>query len=253
MNQLTSAGQNAVNSLSQRYGVSQDAVLHLLYAVNNGNGSMAQFNHPELGGGGQWMQGGMVMVGDMFNSNLQGLVTNLCNELSNLLARQQVLKPLTQEQCWYPLEFGVPSSSGGQNSMRYAYFANVCRLVIEDQGNVSVYNTLDHQIGGVSQQQSGSQSLSFSSQYGYVNLMDLPLMSVNGKAPQPVAPPMMQPVAQPPQQNPMPVQPAPSNTAPVMPNNEIFAAIEQLANLYSQNVLTQAEFEQKKAELLSRL
>ena len=68
MQKLTDVGQTIVNNLAQRYGLSQDAVVHMLVAVNNGNGSMAQFNCPELGGGGQWMRGGMTMVGDMFNT-----------------------------------------------------------------------------------------------------------------------------------------------------------------------------------------
>jgi hypothetical protein len=40
-------------------------------------------------------------------------------------------------------------------------------------GNVRVYDTGEHRIGGFSQQQSGSQSLSFSSQLGTVRLEDL--------------------------------------------------------------------------------
>ena len=54
MQQLTTAGQQLVNDVSNRYGLSQDAVVHMLVAVNNGSGSMAQFNCPELGGSGQW-------------------------------------------------------------------------------------------------------------------------------------------------------------------------------------------------------
>src|SRR5688572_31759468 len=59
MQQLTPTAFQAVQNLSQRYGVSVDAVTTLLAAVNAGGGSMAQFYHPELGGGGQWMRGGM--------------------------------------------------------------------------------------------------------------------------------------------------------------------------------------------------
>jgi hypothetical protein len=261
MNNLTPAGQNAVSDISQRYGISQDAVLHMLYAVNNGGGTMAQFNHPELGGGGQWMQGGMIMVGDMFNHNLQAFVSNLCNELSNLLANQQVLQPpppgSRQQQNWYPSELGIPNSSGSQNNKRYAYFANSRRLAIEENGNVRVYNTLDHQIGGVSQQQSGGQSLSFSSQYGTVNLADLPLISVNGQAPQQAAPHSTSPSQQPPPSpTASPTQqdtPAPAATATPMAQSEVFRAIEQLGNLHSQGILSDEEFQQKKAELLGRL
>jgi hypothetical protein len=31
---------------------------------------MAQFDHPDLGGMGQWTAGGMTMIGDMFNAGL---------------------------------------------------------------------------------------------------------------------------------------------------------------------------------------
>jgi len=257
MNNLTPAGQNAVSDLSQRYGISQDAVLHMLHAVNNGGGTMAQFNHSELGGGGQWMQGGMIMVGDMFNNNLQALVGNLCNELSNLLANQQVLQPLPTgyQQTWYPQELGMPSSSGSQNTMRYAYFADSCRLVIEQNGNISVYNTLNHQISGVSQQQSDTQNLSFTSQYGYVNLFDLPLISVNGQPPQqPPQQPIHQQTPQPEPQTVAPIENAPpANTSAPTVQNEIISAIEQLGSLHTMGILTDEEFQQKKTELLSRL
>ncbi len=62
---------------------------------------MAQFYHPDLGGGGQWMRGGMTMVGDMFNGGLQVTVAGLCSELSSLLASQQVLAPASgSERRW---------------------------------------------------------------------------------------------------------------------------------------------------------
>ncbi|MEI7894964.1 MAG: transglutaminase family protein, partial [Myxococcales bacterium] len=53
MQKLTSDGQQRISDLAQRYGVSTDAVTTLLQAVVNGNGTMAQFYHQELGGGGQ--------------------------------------------------------------------------------------------------------------------------------------------------------------------------------------------------------
>jgi hypothetical protein len=52
-------GQKIIKELAQRYGVSGEAVETLAKAVIRGNGTMAQFSHPELGGLGQWSQGGM--------------------------------------------------------------------------------------------------------------------------------------------------------------------------------------------------
>src|ERR1700724_227089 len=86
--QLTPEGDQAIQDLAQRYGVSIDAVKTLLFAVSAGGGTLAQFYHPELGGNGQWMSGGMTMVGDMFNHGLKAKVDGLCSELSRIVAMQ---------------------------------------------------------------------------------------------------------------------------------------------------------------------
>ena len=86
MRQLSQEGQCVVADLAQRHGFTQQAVEHMMYAVLNGNGTMAQFNHPEFAGSGQWMRGGMMMLGDMFNHSLKGRVDSLCCDLSDILA-----------------------------------------------------------------------------------------------------------------------------------------------------------------------
>jgi hypothetical protein len=88
LQQLTDQGRQKIDEIARRYSVSTDAVMTLLQALVNSNGTMAQFNHWELGGGGQWMRGGMTMVGDMFNYGLKSKVDGLCSELSQLLAQQ---------------------------------------------------------------------------------------------------------------------------------------------------------------------
>jgi len=180
LQKLTQEGQNLVNDLSNRYNLSQDAVIHMIIAVNNGGGTMAQFNSPELGGSGQWMQGGMTMVGDMFNYGLKNTVDNLCSEISNALLNIQVF-PIApagtrESNQWWPthLNLGIPFSSGGQNNIRYAVFPQ--RLAVELNGEVTVYDTLDNNIGGVSQQQGGDTSLTFSSQYGTLSVNALPIV-----------------------------------------------------------------------------
>jgi hypothetical protein len=60
-----------VTDVATRHRVSLDAAITLLGALAQGNGRQAQFNHPDLGGLGQWSQGGMIMVGDMFNQGLK--------------------------------------------------------------------------------------------------------------------------------------------------------------------------------------
>jgi hypothetical protein len=90
MQDLTPEGQRIVQSAAERHGVSADAALTLLRALVAGQGAMAQFSHPELGGMGQWSQGGMTMVGDMFNQGLRARVDALCNELASLLRTHTV-------------------------------------------------------------------------------------------------------------------------------------------------------------------
>ena len=85
---LTDQGLQKIYDLARHYGVSTDAVMTLWQALLNSKGSMAQFDHRELGGAGQWMPGGMTMVGDMFNHGLKAKVDGLCSELSQILAMQ---------------------------------------------------------------------------------------------------------------------------------------------------------------------
>jgi Short C-terminal domain len=280
MRQLSPAGLQAISALAQRHGFGNDATISMLDAIVNGNGSMAQFNHPDFGGSGQWMRGGMIMISDMFNNYLKGRIDGLCNDLAGLVADQPDLlrsgsfqsqsqggqTPATVQQPyyggsqqqdshgpvgpvslfvpppagssgdWWPADIGWPNSTGAQNNTRYAYFQQARRLAIEVNGTVTLYDTLDHQIGGFSQQQSSGGSLSFSSQYGLVSVASLPVILVNGV-----------PQAVPPRQEPPPSFP------PEIRDGDIFATIEKLAALRAKGILTDDEFATKKAELLSRL
>lgn len=279
MKQLTAEGQRIVQELSGRHGFSADAVTHMLFAVLNGNGSMAQFQHPEFAGSGQWMRGGMIMLGDMFNSYLKGRVDGLCSDLANVLANQTGLlqsgsfQSQSQgggsqqhqsnggvmgasslfvpdpEDNWWPSTLGTPSAIGTQNNVRYAYFPNQRRLAVKTGGDVWVYDTQDHQIGGFGQQQGSGGSITFSSQYGTVDLLRLPVTSRNGQ-------PVYQQASPP-----APSQPAsfpnasgPSGAAPgSISANEVISALEKLGELEAKGVLTKEEFATKKAQLLGRL
>ncbi|MDQ8184675.1 SHOCT domain-containing protein [Pelagicoccus sp. SDUM812002] len=287
MQNFTNYGREAINSISQRYGISTDAVAHMLIAVSNGGGTMAQFNCPELGGGGQWMQGGMTMVGDMFNNGLKNTVDSLCGELSNLLYNQNnpIFAPIqrrassqsSQQQYqgdghgqnsifisggnqgnWWIEDLGQASSTGGQNNVRYAIFPQSRRLAIEINGSVTIYDTLDHQIGGVSQQQSGDSSMSFTSQYGLVYVSQLPVISIDGNRQESAnsQPPQAQPAAPAPQNEspqPVPIQENQFEPAESELEHDIFDKIERLAGLKDKGILSEEEYSTKKAELLARL
>ncbi len=242
---FTPQTQQFVAQLAQQHGVSTDAVATLLDAVYNGNGTMAQFYHSELGGGGQWMQGGMVMVGDMFNQSLKYRVSQLCDDLSRYMASGAAIytQSSIQASIWYPSELGYPTASGSQNNMRYAYFAQSCRLAVEVNGQVSVYNTLNHQIGGFGQQQSGDSSITFTSQYGTVNLFSLPLIS--GQT-------LNQPSVSVSSNQYVDNTPAPQ-IQQTSSQGDVFSNIERLAELQRKGIITDAEFSAKKAELLAKL
>ena len=284
MKQLTPEGQQIINNIAQRYNFSPDAVFSMLLSVSNGNGSMAQFNHREFGGSGQWMRGGMIMLGDMFNNGLKNSVSGLCQELANLIANQPDLiqtgsfqsqsqgnqqqnnfgggqqqqnssgptgpvslfvpPPAGSSGNWWPAGLQFPTSTGSQNNVRYAYFGNIHRLAIDVNGQVTLYDTLDHQIGGFSQQQSIGGSITFTSQYGLVDVGSLPIISIDNVPYQ--APVQFQP-------QPAYVQPSPVNTQELIQDSDIFGALEKLANLKDKGVLTDSEYSTKKAELLARL
>lgn len=164
-----------IADIAQRHGFSADAARAVAEALRHGGGRMAQFNHPELGGVGQWAAGGMLMIGDMFNNELKARVDALCRDLAAMpgpapaAAEQQP----GQASQWWPEGLGTASATGAQNDMRYACFPDRGRLAVMQDGRVRLYDTGEHRIGGFSQQQSGGKSLSFTSQLGTVRLEDL--------------------------------------------------------------------------------
>jgi len=254
----TQEGQSALQNIASRYNLSYESICLMFQSVNNGGGTMAQFFIPEWGSG-QWMKGGMTMCGDMFNTGLQATVSNLCDELSTLMETTIVFEPMPDSSSglasttWWPSELGYPDTSGGQNNLRYAYFRQHCRMAIDVSGVISIYDTLDHQIGGVQQQQGEGHSVTFTSQYGTVDPINLPLISGLGS------------ISEYSPQTPSSTDESKSNTLVEVlePSNvkthsaeksaDIFKNIESLSDLYQAGVLTQNEFETKKAELLSRI
>jgi hypothetical protein len=272
MPSLTPEGLRAVGDIATRHGFSLEAASSLLDALVRGQGGQAQFDHPELGGMGQWSRGGMIMIGDMFNSQLKFRIDGLCNELSDLIGREpgiQASAAQSQSQSqgggyslflsggasWWPAELGQPSSSGAQNDMRYAFFPGRRRLAIQQGTRVQIYDSGDHQFSGFSQQQGGGQSLTFNSQHGTVRVSDLRLVEAAGEAPA-AAPPSPAPHEG--GHSPPPPAPPPPRAAPAGPSgahgvDEVLKTIKALAALRQDGVLTDEEFAAKKAELLSRI
>ena len=229
------------------------------------------------------MPGGMVMVGDMCNHTLKAMVDGLCTELATLLAASPLVpaapacspmasqatspqqqgggratagtpapaaaswglaSPAGSAGAWWPAALGVPAASGWQNALRYASFPVQRRLAIAVHEHVWLYNTLDHQVSGVSQHQGSGSTVTFTSQHGVVEVTSLPLMA-SGRMESPDEGPMAatRPAAAPP--------PAPDMTAAQA--TDIVATLERFAELRHKGILSEDEFATTKAELLLSL
>ena len=283
MPKLTADGLRAVTDIAGRHGVGVDAAVALTGALVAGQGGQAQFNHPDLGGMGQWSQGGMIMVGDMFDHGLKARIAALCNDLAALVQAQPsvvVAAPQSQTQGlgdgaslfaegagsgnWWPADLGKPGSAGAQNDMRYAFFPGARRLAIQQDGRISVYDTGDHRLSGFSQQQGVDRSLTFTSQSGLVRVADLSMVGASREPRQEAAasvadhepartPHMQPPQAAPPHATTTSAASGNSTSGTPRPTDEILKTIERLGELREKGVLTDEEFAAKKGELLSRL
>lgn len=251
MKSLTKEGQQALNAIAAKYDVKIESAERLVNAIIQGNGSMAQFNIPELGGSGQWMKGGMTMVGDMFNHALKAKVDNLCTELSEIASTKLIFEDhedgmvaMNSHSSSWPADFGSPTSSGAQNNFKYAYFEPAKRLVIDDRGVRKIYDTKHHRISGVSQQQGSSRSYQFTSQEGPVDVDSLSVISDPEEHTQ--------------QTPAMPYDVAHGSVSPVenqaqSPEDIIIATIGKINLLFERGQITEQEFKAKKQELLAKL
>ena len=223
-------------SLARRTGFGVDAVETMQRAVVRGGGRMAQFDHPEFGGLGQWIRGGLLMVSDWNDATLKERIGHLCEALAEAIERAPVAAVAGQDRgSWYPAALGMPDASGSQDGMRYAWFGAARRLAIEDGGTVRVYDTGDHRIGGVAQQQGAGRTLTFASQHGLVDLARLAQVSAEDaeRAAEPVA-------------SAEPVRVRGGRSGSVHRPREAGA-------LHARGIVDASEFAAKKAELLKRI
>jgi hypothetical protein len=169
--------------MAKKHEVSPAAVEVVLMALRSGGGRMAQFSHMDFGGMSQWSPG-MSMVGDMFNTRLKSKLDALCSDLAEHLGSDAAVgsngpsdvsyRPESRSADWWPDELGRAGAVGAQNDLRYAVFPETRRLVIDDLGAISIYDTGNHRILGVSQAQSAERTITFTSQDGLVRVADLP-------------------------------------------------------------------------------
>ncbi len=279
MSVLSPHGRAQVESLARQTGFSEDAVEVMLAAIVRGGRRMAQFDHPEFGGSGQWMHGGMLMLADFSNGELKRRVDRLCDALAEWVAgepevaaggRHLVPSPtsdgVTQvrdaqretapslfdrapaAQPWYPASLGTPDSSGSQNHVRYAWFAASHRLALDDGGTVTVFDTGDHRIGGVSQQQGAHGTVAFVSQHGTVDVDRFPVVDAGGRSREGPVPPHQHAA-----DSGRAPEPDRAGARAAGSSGDPFIALEKLADLHARGIVGDDEFAAKKAELVKRI
>ncbi|MDM0028301.1 SHOCT domain-containing protein [Variovorax saccharolyticus] len=234
---MPEALERALERVADRQGFGLGAAQELWRGMALGQGAMAQFDHAEFGGHGQWLRGGMLMIGDMVNAPLKVRVAALCEDLSRLYAEHPewhaaaLARRDVAAGAWWPEGLDSPSSTGARNGVGYAFFPAQRRLAIHRDGRVELFDTGDHLIGAVAQQEGDIASLRFASQHGPVSAESLRRVET--------------------------VDP-PAPTLPPPPRSDLLGtldtlALERLAALRGRGVLTEAEFIAKKTELLGRL
>lgn len=251
MDPLSPQGVKIVEYLGQKYGVSTEAVTTLLDALLRGNGESAQFSHPDLGGAGQWSRSGITTGGEALNGTLKARVEGLCAELAELAKREisdaagasgEFSLFVSSASCsggaWWDAGLGVPSSSGCQKNLSYAWFRATRRLAIRIGGRVFLYDTGDYEISGMAPQQGGDTSLTFISQHGPVRLAELRGVSTgeNNERARDILIGRRTPIFG-------------SETQA----DDIFTKLERLAELRRKGVISEDDFAAKKSELLERL
>lgn len=248
--------QQWLATLAERHDLSSAAVTHLYDAVAAGGGHMAMFDHPELGGPGQWMRGGMILLGQASNHALKARVDALCHEIGDRVIRSADTPAPWQQQtqrsgrpeavsaagasrfesggAWWPRALGTPNATGSYPNGRYAYFADAARLALDTPEGVAVYDTGDHRITGFAQQSGGGRaSITLTSQHGTVDLAQLHRVDARGDTPN------------------RGESRAPASQ--VAGDTDVLDMIERLGDLKAKGLLSEDEFAAKKAELLGRL
>jgi hypothetical protein len=186
--------KDVIPEIAQRYLVPEEKVRDIYRQLQANGGTQCQFECSELGGPVQWMPG-MVMTSRMNDHGLRARVDGMCSELCAIVRGSDTAAPaalrrepgtapaaacveLPAGESWWPAAFGHPSTSGAQNGVRYAYFPDKHRLLIQQGARIEAYDTAEHHLTGVSQQQGSSRTLTFSSAEGPVAVERLKVVPV---------------------------------------------------------------------------
>jgi hypothetical protein len=179
--------KDVLPEIAQRYQVPESVVRELYRQLQANGGTQCQFSCPELAGQIQWMPG-VVMVSRPTDKALKARVDGLCCELAAVLSGSDTAAPaaLSRDwqhestgESWWPGAFGHPATSGEQNGVRYAYFPQQRRLLLQQGARIDAYETGSYHITGAAQQQEHASPLTFASDKGPVPINQLKCVPLN--------------------------------------------------------------------------
>ena len=179
--------KDVLPEIAQRYQVPESVVRELYRQLEANGGTQCQFSCPELAGQIQWMPG-FVMVSRPADKALKARVDGLCCELAAVLSGSDTAAPaaltrdwehLSTGESWWPGNFGHPAATGEQCGVRYAYFPERRRLLLQQGARIDAYETGSHHITGVAQQQGKTSSLAFQTDQGPISLGQLKCVPLN--------------------------------------------------------------------------
>ena len=232
------------------------------------HGSQAQFNHPDLGGMGQWSGGGMIMIGDMFNQGLKHRVDALCNELAGLVRSNPRSTPASRKARWRGqsvrrgIGFAEPLVAAGTGRARVGRRAerNAIRIFPALAASRSTGRSGPRiRLGRASAvglfATAGRRSIADLHQpIRRRSLADLPLVRRRADRPRSVALCARRRRRRTPQAAPSAAAvAAPTDCACPRFSDDVLRTMERLAELRRKDILTEEEFSAEKAELLARL
>lgn len=157
--------------IAQKFHVTVRVVEILAELIQQTRGEEARFDIPELGGKGIWKPKQGAIIGNGFNEALNQRATALCNEIVALQKKEPerdettyvindldetvAMLPIEIQQpalgIWWPEHLGDdPDLIGNAGTMRYAYFAEKNRLVIQHNLRNRIFDMTGHKLITVS-------------------------------------------------------------------------------------------------------
>jgi hypothetical protein len=178
--------EDVIPHIAQRYSVSEAAARQIEASLRSTGGRQAQFDHPDLGGHGQWMPG-MIQIGKFDDPQLKVRVQGLAAEIAAIVrgmetSAEEALSrdastgaasgcvSLPAGESWWPASLGHPASEGDQNGVRYAFFPATERLLVQMNARIDAYDTAGRQVIGVRQEHEGASPLRCITTTGAVDL-----------------------------------------------------------------------------------